>query len=73
MRKQLVKDYIEETILEIIANLQLDSRVEIPELSNTEISDIAEDFIYEWGETGDRSAELPDTLRTFLLYKFYKF
>ncbi len=73
MRKQLVKEYIEETILEIIANLQLDSRVEIPELNNTEISDIAEDFIYEWGETGDRSADLSDTLRTFLLYKFYKF
>ena len=73
MRKQLVKEYIEQSTLEIIANLQLDSRVNIPELNDGDISDIAEDFIYEWGETGDRSADLLDTLRTFILYRFYKF
>ena len=73
MGKTLDKDYIEQTILEIIANLQMGGSFEIPALDGEDISNIAEDFIYEWGQTGDFSADLEETLTTFIQYRFTQF
>jgi hypothetical protein len=45
----------------------------IPELSSDEISNIASDFIYEWGEVGDFDADVSHTLLTFMRYRFTQF
>lgn len=68
----LNSDYVVQEVINTANMMQLNNET-IPELSSDEISNIASDFIYEWGEVGDFDADVSYTLLTFMRYRFAKF
>jgi len=68
----LSKSYIVDEIVDTICMMQLNNE-NVPELSNSEIERLADDFIFEWNEVGDFDADIERTLRQFLTYQFTSF
>jgi len=67
--KYLSKEYVEQEILDTVALMQLNNE-NVPELSGDKIQSLAEDFIFEWKEVGDYSADLSRTLLEWLRETF---
>lgn len=67
--KYITKDYVLSEVLDTISLMQL-NREWVPELSNTQIELLAEDFIFEWTEVGDYEADFERTLLEFLRDQF---
>ena len=68
----LNSDYVVQEVINTANMMQLNNET-VPELSSDEISNIASDFIYEWGEVGDFDADVSHTLLTFMRYRFTEF
>ena len=68
----LTTDYVVQEVINTASMMQLNNET-IPELSSDDISNIASDFIYEWGEVGDFDADVSHTLLTFMRYRFTQF
>lgn len=70
--RELEIDYVIQEVIDTIGLMQLNNET-VPELSSDDISNIASDFIYEWGEVGDFDADVSHTLLTFMRYRFTEF
>jgi len=62
-------DYVVQEVLDTVGLMQLNSE-NIPELSDTQIELIAEDFIFNWTEVGDYEADFSRTLLEYLRDEF---
>jgi len=72
--RYLTKDYVVAEIVDTISMMQLNNDY-VPELSDSNIDKLAEDFIFDWTEAGDYEANFERTLREFLVeeFKYIKF
>lgn len=68
--KTLKLDYVVQEVLDTIGLMQLNNET-VPELSNTQIELIAEDFIFSWNEVGDYEADFNRTLLEYLREDFH--
>lgn len=69
--RYLIKDYVIDRMLDIIAHMQLNEEY-VPTLDNELIDQIAQEFIREWNEVKDYESDFDYTLQQFLVYEFNK-
>jgi hypothetical protein len=70
--RYITTDYVIGEVVDTIGLMQLNNE-QVPDLDHLTIESLAEDFIYEWKEVGDYEADLQNTLRQYLTYRFTKF
>ena len=67
--KVLTKDYVSQEILDTISHMQRSDQ-EVPDLTSVQIEKLAEDFLFEWTEVGNFSADFSRSVAYFLIEQF---